>query len=251
MSNEICVPAPGRWVPKVDLSDMGERLENSMRRICGIVGADISMNNGRMRAMRDSAGNALNESLYGRGPSFMRLGRGLLEFGALDLGKGVDIKELAGEVLSEFFKESNAAFQTARVALYAEARDVMQAWGLDAAQRSQALDAAERAFRTPGQEDFTLEAMPLIKAWAPPVGSACLTGFLGTALAFFITRVPHLAILGGFGIGGVTYYFARKHQQHRAVRLLNMLPRNLYSMLAREMNSNIQRYADIINTARG
>ena len=235
------------WTPSLDSAILDERMDNAMRRASGAVGLDISMDKGRMRAMRDTAADALEAGANSAGPLFMRVGQGVLEAGFFKAGDALDPKEVGAEILREFHAEAVPAFQAAKAALAAEALAYMNGRGIGDTQCRAVLDAANDTFAVPEKELFTREGLPFVKTVAMPSTQAFVGGIAGFACVFAFIRSPQLAIFSGVLIGGAAYYLARRRVRRRCEDLLRLLPRNLYQMLATEWNANIRRYADTVN----
>ncbi|MCC8193518.1 MAG: inorganic phosphate transporter [Deltaproteobacteria bacterium] len=241
------------WKPDLDMSILDERVDNAMRRASGSIGLDISVDKGRMRALHDTAVNALEAGMSSPGPLFMRIGRGAFEAGFCKIGQSLDPKEVAAEILREFFTESTAAFQAAKAALASDALAFMQKNGMGEAHCRTVLAAADGAFSLPEKELFTREGLPFIRVIATPSTQAIIGGLAGFAIVFGLIRSPHLALFTAVLAGGGAYYLARRRVRRQCEKTLRLLPRNIYQMLATEWNANIRRYAETVNAglARG
>ncbi len=235
------------WVPEIDAAILDDRMDNAMRRVSGSVGLDISMDKGRMRALKETAGQALESGVNSAGPLFMRVGRGVLDAGLCKIGQSLDPKEVGAEILYEFHTEAVAAFQAARAALSAGALAFMRERGLGETHCQAVLAAADGVFAVPDKEKFTRVGLPFVKTIAAPSTQAFVGGLAGFAVVFGLIRSPHVAVFTGVLAGGGAYYLARRRVRARCETLLRLLPRNLYDMLATEWNAAIRRYAETVN----
>ncbi|SBW11181.1 hypothetical protein KL86DPRO_70199 [uncultured delta proteobacterium] len=235
------------WNPGLDTAILDERMDNAMRRASGSIGLDIAMDKGRMRTLKDTAASALEAGLGSAGPLFMRVGRGVFEAGFCKVGESMDPKEVAAEIMREFYTETAAAFQAAKAALATDALAHMQRCGLGEAQCNALLSAADGAFSVPDKELFSREGLPFIKTIATPSTQAFIGGIAGFAVVFGLIRSPHLGIFTGVLTGGGAYYLARRRVRRKCEETLLQLPRNLYQMLATEWNANIRCYAETVN----
>jgi hypothetical protein len=240
---------PVLWESRLSLSELDERLENAMRRVSAGIGADISFDRGRMRAMQDAAARALEAGMDSAGPWFMRLGRGAFEAGAFTLGNSVDLKAMAGEIMAEFHTEGTAAFQSARAALYTGAMSHLRGQGFAEDHCKTVLAAAEATFAAPDADAFTREALPLVSGFATPAVQAAVAGLGGLVCCVLLTRALPLGVIGGLALGGAAYYLARGRLRGRAELLLQQLPRKLYHLLAAGLKANISRYEETVNAA--
>ena len=237
------------WSSNLSLSELDKRLENAMRRVSGSIGADLSLDKARMRVMKDSAARALEAGMESSGPLFMRMGRGALEAGTFPVGRAVDLKAIAGEIMGEFLGEGTAAFQTTRATLYTKAMSHLRDQGFAEDHCNNVLAAAETTFAVPDKEAFTREALPLVSQFATPVTQALVAGMGACLCCTLLTRMLPLGIIGGLILGGTAYYLARGRLRGRAELLLRQLPRKLYHMLAADLKTNIRRYEDTVNAA--
>jgi len=249
MPTESAAAKPVFWSSKLGLSELDNRLENAMRRVSGSVGADLSYDRGRMRVMKDSAARALQTGMDSAGPWFMRMGQGALEAGAFTLGRAVDLKAVAGEIMTEFHTEGMAAFQAAHTALYTEAQSHLLGQGLVEDHCNRVLAAAEETFSVPDQNAFTHEALPLVRQFATPATQAAVAGMVGLVGCVVLTRAIPLGVIGGLILGAAAYYLARGRLRGRAEMLLRQLPEKLYRLLATGLTSNIRRYEETVNAA--
>jgi hypothetical protein len=249
MHTEPDAVEPVLWSSRLSLAELDARLENAMRRVSGSIGADISYDRGRMNAMKDAAARALEAGQESAGPLFMRMGKGALEAGAFTVGRAVDLKAVAGEIMAEFHTEGTAAFQAARAALYTEALSHLRGLGLAEDHCKNVLEAAEATFIVPDKEAFTREALPLVSQFASPATQAAAAGLAGLLCCTLLTRMPPLGVIGGLVLGGGAYYLARGRLRGRAEQLLRQLPRILYHLLAAGLKSNIRRYEETVNAA--
>jgi hypothetical protein len=225
------------------------RLENAMRRVSGSIGFTIAHDRGRMRTLQETASRALETGMESGGPWFMRVGQGALDAGTFSLGQSINLKDVATEILSEFHTEGTAAFQAARAALYADALAHMQGQKVDEECRNAALSAADGTFSLPAEADFTREALPLVGQTATPATQAGIGALAGVAGLVLLTRMPHMAVVGGLVIGGAAYWLARGRLRARSEQLLRQLPRKLYHVLATELKANVRRYEETVNAA--
>ena len=243
------MPECSEWVPAQVTSELDTRLENAFRRVSGSVGYDISFDSGRSRTMRETAAQMLDAGAESGGPLFMRMGRGLAEGRGLKLGPGISLRDMAGDILREFHNEGNTAFQGAKAALYADALSHMRGCHLDEEHCRAILHSAGEAFAPPSKDEFTRIAEPFCdQKLTPPV-----LAFIGAVAAFTLiivfVRSPHLAVVGALLAGGLGFYSGRNRRRSAARRLLANLPRCLYDSLRSGLNANVNRYADIVNTA--
>ena len=235
------------WTPALDTAILDERMDNAMRRVSGSIGMDITVDKGRMRTLKDTAADALEAGTRSLGPLFMRVGQGVFEAGFCKVGQSLDPKEVGAEILYEFHTEALAAFQAARAALYSEAETWLRGRSVSEDRCRAVLAAADGGFVPPDKELFTKVGLPFVKTIATPFTQAFLAGIAGFVCVFALTRAPHLGIFSGAVLGGAGYYFARRRVRARCEKILLLLPRNLYQMLATEWNSNIRRYAETVN----
>ncbi|CAK7065634.1 MAG: hypothetical protein DELT_01640 [Desulfovibrio sp.] len=235
------------WTPELDTQILDERMDNAMRRASGSVGMDIAFDKGRMRALKDTAANALDAGAGSAGPLFMRVGKGLFEAGTCKIGDSLNPKDIGGEILAEFYAEANAAFQAGKAALGKEAQAYLEARAVPEERRATLLAAADAAFAAPDKEMFTKVGLPFVRSVAAPSTQAVLGGLAGFLCFFLLLRSPHLAFFSGVLVGGGSYYLSRSRIRKRCEDLLNFLPRNIYEMLATEWNAGIRRFAETIN----
>lgn len=235
------------WKPSLDTGILDERMDNAVRRVSGSVGLDISFEKGRMRILKETAGDALDAGLGTAGPLFMKMGRGAFEAGLVKIGESLNPKDVGAEILSEFHAESSGAFQAGRAALHAEALTFLKRRGMDEERCRGILAAADGAFAAPDKDRFTKVGLPFVKTVAAPFTQAVLGGIAGFLCVFLLTRVPHLGFFSGVIVGGAAYYLARSRVRKRCELILRLLPRNLYDMLATEWNASIRRYAETVN----
>jgi hypothetical protein len=240
---------PALWKAQPGIADLDMRLENAMRRVSGSIGFDISHDRGRMRTLQETAARSLATGMESGGPWFMRVGQGALDLGTFSPGQGLNLKDVGAEILSEFHTEGTAAFQAARAALYADALAHMQGQEVDEECRNTTLSAADGTFNMPDGDAFTREALPLVRQTAAPATQAGIGALAGVAGLVLLTRMPHLAVIGGLVIGGAVYYMARGRLRVRSEQLLRQLPRKLYHVLAAELKANVRRYEETVNAA--
>ena len=236
-----------KWTPTLDTTILDERMDNAMRRVSGSVGLDISFDKGRMRALKDTAADALESGLNAVGPLFMRIGQGVFEAGFLKVGQSLDPKEVGAEILMEFHAEAVGAFQAAKAALGSEALAYMQQRGMSETHCRTVIEAANEGFTPPEKDMYTTVALPFVKTVATPSTQAFIGGLAGFACVFGLIRSPHLGIFTGVLVGGGAYYLARRRVRNRCESILRLLPRSLYQMLATEWNTGIRRYAETVN----
>lgn len=236
-----------QWTPSLDTKILDDRMDNAMRRASGSVGMDISFDKGRMRTLKETAADAVDAGMSSVGPLFMRVGQGLFEAGTCKIGDSLNPKNVGGEILAEFFTESNAAFQAGRAALNKEAREFLEKREIPEAQRETLLAAADAAFMPPDKENFTKVGLPFVKSVAVPSTQAMVGGLGGFLCFFLLLRSPHLAFFSGVLVGGGAYYLSRSRIRKRCEDILRHLPRHLYEMLATEWNAGIRRFAETIN----
>lgn len=234
------------WKPCLDIAILDNRIDNAMRRASGSIGVDISVDKGRMRTLKDTAADALTAAGSSGGPLFMRVGQGVFEAGFCKIGASMDPKDVASEIMREFYAETVAAFQAAKAALATDALDHMQRCGLGDTQCRAILSAADGVFSVPDKELFTKEGLPFIKTTATPFTLALFGGIAGATGAFVLIRSPHVAVFAAGIVGALVYFFARGQVRRKCEKILRHLPRNLYQMLATEWNANIRRYAETV-----
>ena len=235
------------WKPDSDTTILDERMDNAMCRASGSIGLDIALDKGRMRVLQDTAAKALDAGMQSPGPLFMRVSQGLFEAGLCKVGESLDPKEVAAEILREFYTETAAAFAAGKAALAADALDFMKSRGLDDTHCQAVLAAADGAFDAPDKALFTQTGLPFVKNIATPSTQAFIGGLAGFAVVFGLIRSVHLGFFTGVLVGGGAYYLARRRIRRRCEEALRLLPRNLYQMLATEWNAGIRRYAETIN----
>ena len=235
------------WKPDLDTAILDERMDNAMRRASGSIGLDIALDKGRMRALQNTASKALEAGMSSGGPLFMRIGQGLFEAGLCKIGEALDPKEIASEILREFYVEAMAAFLAGKAALSADALDHMKCQGLDDTYCQAILTAADGVFSAPDKDMYTKTGFPFVKTIATPSTQALVGGLAGFAAVFGLIRSPHLGVFTGVLVGGSAYYLARRRVRRKCEETLRMLPRDLYQMLATEWNAGIHRYAETVN----
>lgn len=238
------------WTPKINTHDLETRLENALRRALGSVGFEIDLDRARMSTLKDTALDALNEGMAQSGPLLARMGTILTAAGSVSVGPNLSLKDLAGDIMYEFYTESTAAFSLGLVELSTEAEGWLKAHGVAEDRVRSVLDAAEKSYCLPDKEQFSREALPFVHEGLSLVSSTGLGTLTGLALGIVLTRAPHIGILGAFAGGGLGWYLARNRRRAKSQRLVRHLPRVLAKALFTQWNSNLNRYAEIINKAR-
>lgn len=243
------MPGYDKWIPESVREELDKRMENAFRRVSGSIGYDISFDGGRSRALKDTASDVLKTGMESVGPMFLRMGRGLYEAKGLKTGPGLSLREIAGEILKEFFDEGSTAFQVGRNSLYADALRHVRGLGVDADHAKAVLSAADGTFVMPSREEFTQAAMPLCSQSFAPSTLAIVGAVAGFAPAVFLLRAPVLAVIGALAVGGLGFYIGRGRQRSAAAAMIQRLPRILYDLLLSGLNANTSRYADTVNSA--
>lgn len=237
------------WKAENITAELDTRLDNAFKRVSGSIGYDISYDGGRSKAMRDTVSSVVQAGMDTPGPLFLRLGSGLLEGNGLNIGSGVSPRDVAAEIMQEFYSEGNAAFQTVKAAFYASAAQHLKSSGLEADARENILAAAGSAFSAPVKDEFMLAAKPLCEQALSPSSILCIGGVLGFILPLVLIRVPHIAVAGALIGAGLGYYMGRNRQRVVAARVAQRLPRILYDLLQRKLLSNSAKYENIVNSS--
>lgn len=150
--------ASDKWKSASTVQELDTHLENAYKRVSGIVGYKMGQDRMNLETLSESAKSAL-ENLATPGPMFMRIGSGLGAAVGCRPKTELSLKELAAEVLSEFFSEATGAFQAARLRLRREADEWLKSRGVEESSRKAALTAADESLLGPSKEDMTRAAL--------------------------------------------------------------------------------------------
>lgn len=238
------------WTPALGTQDLESRLENALRRAAGSVGYEISLDRSRTNTLKDSAAAALHDTVLQPGPLFANLGLHLASAGTLPSAPDMSLKDMAGDIMYEFYSESTAAFSLGLTELAAEAETWLRAKGLDEDRLRSVLGAAEKSYILPDKDRFSREAMPFVHEGLSMMGCVVLGGLAGLALGLVLIRAPHVALVCALAGGGTGWYLGKSRRRVRAQRLVAHLPRALAHLLFTQWKSNFQRYAEIVNAAQ-
>ncbi len=241
-------PAP--WKLDEPFKELDAHLENAYKRVAGIVGFKMNQDRINLEALAGSARDIVDWNVAPTEPFFMRLGRSVHSVATYRPKGTLSLKELAAEVLDEFYREGTGAFQAVRVRLHGGAAAWLQDLGLSEERRRAVLAAAEDSLLPPSREEMTRQAMPFVQETVTPGTLAIVGGFAGFGLVIATLRHPLLAAVGAGGGAALAYYLARNRLRTRAQTLLTKLPQELYSLLRQSTVANQTRYQDIINQAR-
>lgn len=240
--------AADKWKSSSTVKDLDEHLENAYKRVSGIVGFKLGQDRMNLETISESAKNVL-ENLATPGPLFMRIGGGLGAAADCRPKTELSLKELAAEVLNEFFSEATGAFQAARLRLHNEADDWLKSRGVEENVRKAALTAADESLLGPSREDMTRAALAYVQEGINPGTAGIVGGFGGFGLIVATLRHPVLAIAGAVLGAGILYYLARKRLRVKTMTLLTRLPQDIYKIFRSLFIANQERYQDIISQA--
>lgn len=239
-----------QWTPTLGTQTLESQLENALRRSLGSIGYEISLDRARMNTIKDSAAGALEDTFLRSGPLFARLGMSLSAVGTLSTGSNLSLKDMAGDIMYEFYTESTTAFLLGLTELAAEAETWLRAQGVADDRIRSVLDAAEKSYTLPDKERFSREALPFIHERISMIGCMVLGGLTGLALGIVLTRAPHVGVIGALIGGGVGWYLSKKRRCTKSLWLASHLPRVLAQSLFAQWKANLRRYAEIVNTTR-
>lgn len=234
------------WQPESNLPELDSRLENAFKRVSGLAGFRIGRDRLNTDALGGTAASIINNFTEG-GPFFMRVGQSLGQAASYRPKGQISLKEIAADVLGEFYNEAVAAFQAAKIKLHNSAAQYLSERGLDESSRQALLEAVDKSFMEPSREEMTLAAMPYVKIMATPGTAACFGLAGGMVLGLAILRHPIFMGIAGLLAGGVAYSIARRKQREKAAHLLARLPQDLYSLLRQNLIANETRYKELLN----
>lgn len=240
--------APSPWKLDNPCKELDEHLENAFKRVAGVIGHKMGQDRLNLDALSGSARNILDINAYQNEPFFMRIGRSVGTAASYRPKGTISLKEMAAEVLDEFYKEATGAFHAARVRLHDQAEIWLKNQGMNDDQRKAVLSAADDSLLPPPRDEMTREAMPYVKELISPGTLAIIGGFAGFGLIILTLRHPVLAFLGAVTGAGLSYYLSRKRLSTKAQNLLTRLPQDIYNLLKRTTISNQTRYQDIVNS---
>ena len=235
------------WQLENPLRELDEHLGNAYKRVSGLIGFKLGQDRLNLDALSGSARDIMETNFSAAMPGFMRLGRSITSAITYRPDHELSLKEMAAEILSEFYNEALGAFQANRLRLNDGARAFLQ--DVPEERRGAILAAAEETFRLPAKEDMMREAEPLVKEGITPGTAACLGLFAGLGLGLAVFRHP---LFGGIGavIGmALAYYLIRSRMRGKAQNLLGLLPQRLYSQLRGALVANQTRYQEIVNSS--
>lgn len=240
--------ASEKWKSQSTIKELDEHMDNAFKRVSGIVGYQLGRDRMNLESLTGTAQSAL-ENLASPGPMFMRLAGGLGAAAGLRPKTELSLKELAAEILNEFFSEATGAFQAARVRLHNEAEAWLRSRGVSDECRVKALGAADESLLNPSREDMTRAALGFVKEGLSPGTAGIIGGFGGFGLIVATLRHPVLAIAGAVVGAALLYYLARKSLRKKTDTLLVELPQAVYKIFRAAFIANQDRYQDIINRA--
>lgn len=238
------------WKFSDPLKELDEALDNAYKRVESFVGFKLGRDRINLDALSGSAQDILDINLGRQGPAFMRISQSIGQAAGYRPKDALSLKELAAEILEEFYQSSVGGYQAARLRQHQEAEAWLVAQGRDEESRRTILAAAEEAFLPPPKEEMTREALPYVKEFLSPSSLAIAGGFGGFGLVILTLRHPLLAAVGAAAGAALAYYFGRKQMRNKARALLAGLPKDLYNTLRRNLVSNQARYEDIVNGGR-
>jgi len=241
--------ASSPWKFSTPLKELDEALDNAYKRVEGFVGFKLGRDRLNLDALSGSARDIMDINLDRQGSSWTRLGQSLGQAAGYRPKDELSLKELAAEILEEFYQAAMGGYQSARVRLAGEAEAWLKERGLDDEKRRFILTAAEETFLPPPKEEMTRAALPYVKQLLAPSSLAIIGGFAGFGLMILTLRHPVLAAVGAVAGAALAYYFGRKKMRSQARDLLAGLPADLYNTLRRGLVSNESRYEDIVNQA--
>jgi len=241
--------SPTPWQLDAPLKELDEHVENAYKRVAGIVGFKLGQDRMNLDALSGSARRIMDLNFSSDEPFFMRIGRSVGTAVTYRPKAELSLKELAAEVLGEFYSEAVGAFQDVRVRMFNESSVWLKSLGLEDERRKSILSAAEESLLPPSREDMTREALPYVKQVLTPGTWACLGGFAGFGLMIVTLRHPLFLAIGTVSGAGLSYYLARGRMRAKAQTLMVRLPQDIYNMLRRSLISNQTRYQEIINKA--
>lgn len=242
--------AVSQWTPTLGTQDLESRLENALRRSLGSIGYEINLDRARMNTIKNLAAGALEDTFSRSGPLFARLGMSLSTMGTLPTGPDLSLKDMAGDIMYEFYTESTTAFSLGLTELAAEAETWLREQGVADDRIRSVLDAAEKSYTLPDKERFSREVLPFVHEGISMIGCVVLGGLAGGALGIVLTRAPHIGVIGALIGGAVGWYLGKKRRQAKSHWLAARLPRVLAQSLFTQWKTNICRYAEIVNAAR-
>lgn len=241
------------WHPEIDLKILDQHLELAFKRVCGVVGSKMFTDSDASFTFKEAASNVFTSARDREsGPFFMGLGQGILkEICSWKAKKAVSLKELAAEILGEFYEASQTAFETTRLRLHDQAEIYLteNISGLDQVRRKRILAAADKTFLPPSREEMTKAALPYVHQFMTPATMAGLACGLGIIVLFFTLRHPLVVGIGNLLIGAGVYWYGRDLVCNRAAKLLETLPKNLYDMIRQTLVENHNNYRDMVNAA--
>jgi hypothetical protein len=181
------------------------------------------------------------------GPFFMRLGQGLGQAAGYRPKGQISLKEIAADVLSEFYDEALAAFQAAKISLRSSANQFLSEQGLEEGARTAILDTVDKAFTDPSREEMTRAAIPHTNLAVTPGTVACFGLIAGMALGLIALRHPIFMAACGIIASGLSYSVARGKLRDKAAKLLTHLPQDIYNLLRHSLIANETRYIELVN----
>ncbi|UQZ89887.1 hypothetical protein C4J81_11960 [Deltaproteobacteria bacterium Smac51] len=235
------------WQPQSNLPELDSRLENAFKRVSGLAGFRIGQDRMNTDALRSTAANIVDVSVSGAGPFFMRLGQSLGSACSYRPKGQISLKEIAAEVLNEFYNEGVAAFQAAKISLHTSAAKYLTEAGMDESSRNAVLESVDKSFMDPSREEMTMAAMPYVNVTITPGTLACIGLVAGMALGLVALRHPLFMLIGGIIGGGGAYCVARSKLREKAGTLLTRLPQDIYTILRQNLIANETRYIDLVN----
>ncbi len=238
------------WKLSAPLDDLNGQMENAYKRVSGLIGFKMSRDRLNLEALSGSAASLVDISLDRSEPFFMRLGRGLNSAVTYRPKHALSLKELAAEVLEEFYREATGAFQATKIRLRDEAEAWLKSQGVEDERRRCVLDAAGETFLPPSKEEMMREALPYVVQRISPGTAATVGGFGGFGLFLALLRHPVMGLIGAVAGAALLYYLTRNRGLKLALKLLSGLPQDLFNCLRRSLVANISRYEEIINAGK-
>jgi len=236
------------WKLADPLKELDEHLENAYKRVEGIIGFQVSRDRFNTDTLSGIGRDMLDNGLS-PGPLFMRIGAGARSALGYRPKNALSLKELAADILNEFYSEALAAFQSNKVRLYKEAESFLEKNLNSPSARQAALEAAEKSFLDLSREDMTKAAMPHVKETMSAGTVGIIGGFAGLGLGIAIFKHPLFGIIGALIGAAVSYSMARDRGRKKAQEVLLILPKDLYTLFKAALTANQSRYQDIINSA--
>lgn len=239
---------PAAWKLENPLKELDEHLGNAYKRVAGIIGFKLGQDRLNLDALSGSARDIMEINFSEAMPGFMRLGRSITSAITYRPDNELSLKEMAAEILNEFYNEALGAFQANRLRLNDGARIFLE--DMPEERRRAILAVAEESFKLPAKEDMMCEAESLVKDGLTPGTGAGLGLFAGLGMGIAVFRHPLFGGLGAVVGAALAYYLVRSRMRNKVQKLLGFLPQQLYSRLRGALVVNQTRYQEIINSSQ-